>query len=162
MKNTIEKYFIAFGYLSLPNIGTIKLEKTDAILENGIWEAPKETIVFETINEQPSKHFYAYLADALSISTDQAVIKYEQLIQELINNGNFQFGSLGLFQFNNQSISFIPNYNYANYYDSIQIETVKNIDGNNNQIHSNNENWFWWAIAIAVIASIAILIKNYI
>jgi hypothetical protein len=161
MKNTIEKYFIAFGYLSLPNIGTIKLEKTDAILENGIWNSPKETIVFETINEQPSKHFYTYLADALSISNDQAILKYEQFIQDLINNGNFQLGSLGLFQFNNQSVLFTPHYNHANYFDSIDIETVKNTDGNNNQIHSNKDNWYLWAIVIAVLATIAILIKNF-
>ncbi len=162
MKNTIEKYFIAFGYLSLPNIGMIKLEKKDAILENGIWEAPNETIVFENINEQPSKHFYAYVADALSISTDQAILKYEQLITDLISSGDFILGSLGLFQIRNQNVIFTSNYNSADFYASLHIETVQNIDGNNNQIHAKKDNWFVWAIVIAVAATIAILIKNYI
>ncbi len=162
MKKIIEKYFIAFGHLSLPTIGTLKLVKTEAILENGIWEAPKETIVFENLNEHPTKHFYAYLADALSISIDQAVLKYEQLINDLISQGNFQLGSLGLFQFNDQTVLFTSNYNTTDYYEPIYIETVKNVDGNNNHIHANKDIWYVWAILIAISATIAILIKNYI
>ncbi len=162
MKNTIEKYFIAFGYLSLPNIGTIKLIKKDAILENGIWQAPDENILFETIYDVPSKHFYTYIADALSISNDHAILKYEQLLNDFVVNQKFELNGLGSFQIEAEHVLFNSHYNASNYFESISIESVKNINGNNNQIQIRKGDWFIWAFVITFLAIIAILIKNYL
>lgn len=164
MKNILEQYFIEFGQIDLLSFGCIKLQKKEAsFLNDGIKE-PKITIQFEPISSTPSKHFYMYLAESLSISLDQAAIQYEQFIQNLFDGQQerIEIESLGYFIFNNGVLNWNSSFSSSNYFAPVNFEKISSEDMLDNVVEDDEkDNWVLFASIIAILSLVAILFKFY-
>jgi len=97
MEKILEQYFVQNNELVLTNIGTIHLTKKPATWIGGTLHAPEQSILFTTAKIKPNAKFYTYLAEALSISNEQANIQFEQFLQNSFDtqDGNIAIGNLG-------------------------------------------------------------------
>lgn len=163
MKLILEQYFIEFSQLDLLTWGSLKWQKKIAFYTDDVINAPKEFILFEPIPSEPSKHFYAYLADALSIPVEQAAIQYEQYIQNLFDGNieKIELESIGAFTFVNGILHFESHFSSADYYSKIEFEKITNDLEQFDEIVTNKENWILFASIIAILSLLAILFKFY-
>ena len=83
MHKSLTQYFAQNGQLVLPTIGIIKWHKQEAEWVNSTLQSPIESIIFEKSDAKPSKLFYHFLSEQLSVSYDQAIIQYDQFIDQL-------------------------------------------------------------------------------
>lgn len=163
MKTILEQYFIEFGQIDLLSFGSLKWQKKEASFsDNGI-DAPKESIQFEPISSSPSKHFYIYLADALSISSDQAAIQYEQFIQDLFDGHQEEITleSLGSFHFVNGILQWNSHFISNAYYTEVYFNKVSNEPIQEVNSEDSKDNWGLYASIIAILSLLAVLYKFY-
>lgn len=163
MKAILEQYFIEQGQLDLLSWGCLKSQKKQASFMNNGIEAPIESIQFEPIASIPSKHFYAYLADHLGISTEQAAIQYEQFIQSLFDGHQeqVQLESLGNFVFKNGILNWESHFMSRQYYADVQLNKLNNETEIDNTTDEDKENWILMASIIGILSLLAILFKFY-
>ena len=163
MKTILEQYFIEFGQLDLLSFGCLKWQKKEAaFIESGL-EAPKEFILFEPIEAIPSKHFYIYLADALSISIEQASIQYEHFIQNLFqdNQDRIELESLGYFTLTNGILNWNSSFSSHTFYSPIHFEKLTTEITLDEREEPAKDNWVLFASIIAILSLLAILFKFY-
>jgi hypothetical protein len=156
MINTLVQYFIQNDHLDLPTIGSLKWVKVEANWQDGVLKAPQESIILDPIEIKPAKQFYNFLADELSISSEQAILQFEQFLNQFNNSsiGQLQFGSLGVLHKKGNEYHWVSNYNAAEFYADIVIET------NDNALNvpywdleqPAKDNWWIWALIIAITA----------
>ena len=162
MINNAAHYFIRFGHLDLPKLGTIKWQKKEARWQDGVLYAPQESIDFEPMEAKPSKQFYIFLADQLSISNDQAAIQWEEKFNAFTTsmNDSIEIGNLGVISKVNGETIWSANYDASKYYKDIHLassvisETI--VADNEN---SNKDKWMWWALVFVLLAIISIVYK---
>jgi hypothetical protein len=163
MKAILEQYFIKFGQLDLVSFGSLKWQKKGASFADEGLEAPKESIHFEPISSTPTKHFYVYLGEALSISTEQAAIQYEQFIQNIFdgNQDTIAFESLGHFSFNNGILNWQSQFSNNLFYSSVEFAKITSSNTIEQLDVEEKDNWILFASIIAIISLVAILFKFY-
>jgi hypothetical protein len=162
MIKSLEQYFIQFGHLDFPKIGSLKWYKKEANWHEGTLTAPVEEIVFDLQVTKPSKVFYNYLADALNTSNEQAAIQFDFFLQEFIENGApLVIGNLGILNNHNNKFTWETNFEAANYYTDIKLGTISLSENAIDKSHNlKKDNWILWALLLLVVASIAILLKH--
>lgn len=161
MNNHLVKYFIQFGHLDIPLVGSLSLVKKEASLSEGKLIAPSQSIELEYGNFAPSKSFYAFLANALDLSIDQAIIQYEFFWSNNAKEGlTIYFGNLGDFKVVNDTYTWISNFDSSNYYSDITLNEFTPSLSNDEYISENNTSRWWiWPLVLALLAVFAILIK---
>lgn len=161
MIKSLEQYFIQFGHLDFPNVGSLKWHKKEANWQDGKLTAPVEEIVFDIQVTKPSKVFYNFLADALNTSNEQAIIQYEQFLHKFIENGEpLVIGNLGILNHHNNKFTWETKFKASDYYADINLGTISLSDNAIDKSHNlKKDNWILWALLLLVIASIAILFK---
>jgi hypothetical protein len=163
MNNTLILYFIKFGHLVLPEIGTLKWHKQEAYWESNTLIAPKEQIVLEQVYEKPSKQFYSFVADDLGLSIEQATLQFEAYLNEFTNQtiASLNIGNLGTLHKNASQYSWNNLYNGENYYKNItpvaaSVEVEEHSQASTKKLNS----WVIWTIVITLIAVSLILYKQ--
>ncbi len=156
------KYFIRFGQLDIPSVGQLKLLKKEAELIDGVLKSPSEFIEFETNAGTPSKQFYQFLGNALDISADQAAIQYDQSWESKFENDQkVMIGNLGFIFKNEGRYTFESLFNSSQYYKDIEVGNLPNSEIFETELTAQkNDKWAIWAITLAVIALLAILLKQ--
>lgn len=156
------KYFIRFGQLDIPSVGQLKLLKKEAELIEGVLMAPSEFIEFEINTGIPSKQFYQFLGNALEISSEQAAIQYAQSWESKFENDQkVVIGNFGIISKNDGIYTFESHFNSSQYYKDIKVGNLPNSEIFETELAAQkNDKWAIWAIALAVIALLAILLKQ--
>ena len=160
MEKILEQYFVQNNELVLTNIGTIHLTKKPATWIGDTLHAPEQSILFTTAKMKPNAKFYTYLAEALSISNEQANIRFEQFLQNSFDtqDGNIAIGNLGIIEKKADEYTWVSNFTSKHYYKDITISPI----------HSNEEvekqksiPWTWIAFILFIIAIAAIVFKTF-
>jgi hypothetical protein len=163
MNNTLIQYFIKFGHLELPEIGTLKWHKQEAYWESNTLIAPKEQIVLEQVYVKPSKQFYSFVADDLGLSIEQATLQFEAYLNEFTNQtiASLNIGNLGTLHKNASKYSWNNLYNGDDYYKNIipVAATVMVTDEAKETVKKLNT-WIIWTVVIIIIAVVLILYKQ--
>jgi hypothetical protein len=156
------KYFIRFGQLDIPSVGQLKLLKKEAELIDGVLKAPSEFIEFELNTGVASKQFYQYLGNALDISADQAAIQYEQSWESKFENDHkVMIGNLGVISKTEGTYTWESHFNTSQFYKDIEVGNLPNSETFETELTAQkNDKWAIWAIALAVIDLLAILLKQ--
>jgi len=162
MINNAALYFIRFGHLDFPKIGTIKWQKQEAQWQEGVLFAPQEAIVFEAINVKPTKQFYNFLADHLNISNDQAAVKWEGIFNNFntASPDSIEIGNLGILKNINGAAVWESYFDATKYYKDINLassaisETMVRQDD-----FTKKDKWIWWALAFFILSIITIAYK---
>ena len=154
----LTQYFAQHGQLILPNIGVLQLEKEEANWEASILLAPKEKIVFEAGSIKPSKSFYQFLSEALSISTDLAMVQYQAFLDQTFSEekATLKIGNFGTLSKQMNTYSWSATFDSNLYYQNIAIapqELLTALDEN------PKDKWYWWALVLALVAVACILFK---
>jgi hypothetical protein len=163
MNNTLIQYFIKFGHLVLPEIGTLKWHKQEAYWESNTLIAPREQIVLEQVYEKPSKQFYGFLADDLGLSIEQATLQFEAYMNEFTNQtiASLNIGNLGTLHKNASQYSWNNLYNGENYYKNITpIAASVVVEDPSQTATKKMSGWVIWTIVITLIAVSLILYKQ--
>jgi hypothetical protein len=163
MNNTLIQYFIKFGHLVLPEIGTLKWHKQEAFWESNTLIAPKEQIVLEQVYEKPSKQFYSFIADDLGVSIEQATIQFEAYLNDFTNQSiaSLNIGNLGTLHKNASQYSWNNLYNGDNYYKNIIPVVASEVFVDEANVTAKKLNaWLVWTIVITIIAISLILYKQ--
>ena len=163
MNNTLIQYFIKFGHLVLPEIGTLKWHKQEAYWESNTLIAPKEQIVLEQVYEKPAKQFYSFVADDLGISIEQATIQFEAYLNEFTNQtiASLNIGNLGTLHKNASQYSWNNLYNGDNYYKNITpVAASVVLDDFTKETTKHSNVWIVWTILISIISVSLILYKQ--
>jgi hypothetical protein len=162
MTKSLEQYFIQFGHLDLPGIGSLKWSKQEAEWQDGVLYAPQEHILFDPIGDKPSKQCYNFLGDHLGCTSEQAALKLEQLIQQFKEQtvSNFELGSLGVIQKQADHYKWTTYYQSVDYYKNINVKVASYANNEIEEEASTSTKWWVWAISIAVIAIALILYKQ--
>ena len=156
------KYFIRFGQLDIPSVGQLKLSKKEAELIEGVLKSPSEFIELELNTGIPSKQFHQFLGNALDISADQAAIQYAQIWENKFENDRkVMIGNLGIISKNEGVYTFDSLFNSSQFYKDIEVGNLPNSEIFETELTAQkNDKWAIWAIAFAVIAILAILLKQ--
>lgn len=155
------QYFNRYGHLDIPGVGQLKLLKKESVLQNEILKAPTEIIEFEMGEGKVSKLFYQYIANSLEISADQAAIQYDQFWNQQIKEAScIEVGSLGTITILEGNYLWRSSYDSNNYHKDIPLdqfpykEILEEV-----QATQNKDRWGIWAMVLAVLALLAILLK---
>jgi len=159
MVKILEQYFVQNKELVLTNIGSLQLFNKPAQWVGGTLHAPVTEIIFVEEKKKPTAHFYNFLAEALSVSNDNAAIEYEQfLVNALEEQGSkLTIGNLGYVKKVNSGYEWFSHFNTANYYKDI---TISPIEANEQANNSLSIQWYWMALILTLIAAAAILFKS--
>ncbi len=163
MNNSLIQYFIKFGHLVLPEIGTLKWQKQEAYWESNTLIAPKEQIVLESVYENPSKQFYTFVAEDLGLSIEQATIQFDIYLKEFTNQAiaSLNIGNLGTLHKNASQYSWNNLYNGENYFKNITPVAAPIVKEKDSKVSSNKSSiWIIWTLIITSIAIILILYKQ--
>lgn len=163
MNHTLIQYFIKFGHLVLPEIGTLKWHKQEAFWESNALIAPKEYIVLEQVYEKPSKQFYSFIADDLGVSIEQATIQFKVYLNDFTNQtiASLNIGNLGTLHKNASQYSWNNLYNGDNYYKNITPVVASEVLIDHSHVTEKKLNaWLVWTMVITIIAISLILYKQ--
>jgi len=160
MEKILEQYFVQHNELVLTNIGTIHLSKKPANWIGDTLHAPELIILFTTAKKKPSSAFYTYLAEALSISNEQANIQFEQFLQNSFEtqDGSLAIGNLGSIEKKGVEYNWVSNLTSKHYYKDI---TISPINANEEVEKQKNIQWPWIAFILFIIAIAAIVFKSF-
>jgi len=160
MEKVLEQYFVQNNELVLTNIGTLHLSKKPAAWIGDTLYAPELTITFSTNNKKPSSHFYTYLAEALSISNEQANIQFEQFLFNSFETHNniLAIGNLGSIEKIGDEYTWNSNFISNHYFKDI---TISPITSSEEIVEKNSMQWYWIALILSVIAIAAIVFKSF-
>ena len=160
MEKILEQYFVQNNELVLTNIGTIHLIKKPATWIGDTLHAPELNILFTTAKKKPSSAFYIYLAEALSISYEQANIQFEQFLQNSFDtqDGNIVIGNLGSIEKKGDQYSWVSNFSSKHYYKDIIISPINS----NEEVEKQKFiQWSWIALILFILAIAAIVFKSF-
>jgi hypothetical protein len=162
MIQTLVQYFIKNGHLDLPAIGILKWSKQASFWEQHKFIAPKEYIVLELAEVNPTKHFYTFLADELNISIEQAILQYDGFIQQFKEQEitSLNFGNLGTLHKNGNEISWNNLYNADIYYKDLELNIASIHENNEFSPKSHKDYWWVWTIVLMLIAVSLIIYKH--
>ena len=160
MHKILTQYFAQNGQLVIPNIGIIKWLKKEAVWQNATLKSPEESIVFELSDAKPSKQFYHFLSEQLSVSYDQAIIQLDQFIDQVVNleQNPFVLGKFGTLLKKEGQYVWTSHFNSNAYFKDIEINPIEQQE----EVLSNNKwsmKWQIWAILLTLFALAAILFK---
>ena len=160
MEKILEQYFVQHNELVLTNIGTIHLSKKPATWIGDTLHAPELNILFTNAKKRPSSEFYTYLAEALSISNEQANIQFEQFLQNSFDtqDGNIVIGNLGSIEKKGDEYSWISNFTSKHYYKDI---TISPLNVNEEVEKQKSIQWPWIALILCILAIVAIVFKSF-
>jgi len=158
MLEYLTQYFAQNGQLILPNIGVLQLEKEEAHWETAVLLAPKEKIVFEPSPMKPSKSFYQFLSEQLSVSTDLAMIQYQAFIDHAFSAeyAQLQIGNFGSLSKQMNTYTWNASFDSNLFYKNIEITPQEEQAPIN---ENSKEKWYWWALVLALVAVASILFK---
>ena len=160
MEKILEQYFVQHNELVLTNIGTIYLTKKPATWIGDTLHAPELNILFTTAKKKPSSAFYNYLAEALSISNEQANIQFEQFLQNSFDtqDGSLAIGNLGSIEKKADEYSWLSNFTSKHYYKDITISPISTSEEVEKQ---RLIQWPWIAFILFILAIAAIVFKSF-
>jgi len=160
MEKILEQYFVQHNELVLTNIGTIHLSKKPATWIGDTLHAPELNILFTSAKKKPSSAFYTYLAEALSISNEQANIQFEQFLQNSFEtqDGSLAIGNLGSIEKKGVEYNWVSNFTSKHYYKDI---TISPINANEEVEKQKTIQWPWIAFILFIIAIAAIVFKSF-
>ena len=160
MVKILEQYFVQHNELVLTNIGTIHLTKKPATWIGDTLHAPEQSILFTTAKKKPSSAFYTYLAEALSISNEQANIQFEQFLQNSFDtqDGSLTIGNLGSIEKKGDEYSWVSNFTSKYYFKDI---TISPINSNEELEKQKSIQWPWVAFILFILAIAAIVFKSF-
>lgn len=161
MTKYIITYFLQFGQIDIPGVGSLQIIKKEAEFTNGIIHAPSEMIHFEKGNYSPNKQFYSYLSSLLDISNEQATIQYEQYCStNFADHSRITLGNLGSLELNNKEYTWVSNFKSSDYLKNIDVSSLPNAQFfEDAYTNKQKDKWWVWAIILGIIALIAILNK---
>jgi hypothetical protein len=161
MNKIITQYFAQNGQLVIPTFGIIKWLKQDAVWVNSILQSPKESIVFERSDAKPNKLFYHFLSEQLSVSFDQAIIQYDQFIDQLfsIEENPLALGQFGILSKKEDAYHWATNFNSNAYFKDIEINPNELQEEMGNRKRKFSIPWYVWALLLTLFAIVAILFK---
>jgi hypothetical protein len=160
MEKVLEQYFVQNNELVFTKIGTIHLTKKPASWIGDTLHAPELTILFTTAKKKPSAQFYAYLAEALSISNEQANIQFEQFLQNSFENQEaiLVIGNLGSIEKKGDEYTWTSNFTSKHYYKDISISPINT----NEEVEKQKSiQWPWIALILTLLAIAAIVFKYF-
>lgn len=159
MIHTLVNYFIQFGNISLPGIGSLTLTKNDAVWENNTLNAPEESIVFNDQIIGDNKQLIEFIADELNLTFNESTSQLENLLQHFTNQkvASLNFGNLGTFHKNGSKISWNSLYNSSVYYQ--HYTSIINENDATNKI--DNKNWIISAVIILIMSITLIIYKQF-
>ena len=160
MEKILEQYFVQHNELVLTNIGSLHLSKKPATWIGGTLHAPELTITFSINNTKPSNHFYNYLAEALSISNEQANIQFEQFLEKSFdaNNNILSIGNLGSIEKLGNEFTWNTSFTSNHYFKDI---TISPITTSEEMVEKKSIQWYWIALILSIIAIAAIVFKSF-
>ena len=160
MEKILEQYFVQNNELVLTHIGTIHLSKKPATWMGDNLQAPEVSILFTTAKKKPSAEFYSFLAEALSISKEQANIQFEQFLQNSFDthDASLSIGNLGSIEKKGNEYTWESNFISKHYYKDI---TISPVSGNEEVEKQKSIQWTWIAFILFIIAIAAILFKSF-
>ena len=160
MEKILEQYFVQNNELVLTNIGSLHLSKKPATWIGGTLHAPELTITFSTNNSKPCNHFYNYLAEALSISNEQANIQFEQFLEKSFdaNNNKLSIGNLGSIEKLGNEFTWNTSFTSNHYFKDI---TISPITTSEEMVEKKSIQWYWIALILSIIAIAAIVFKSF-
>ena len=160
MEKVLEQYFVQNNELVLTNIGSLHLSKKPATWIGGTLHAPELTITFSINNTKPSNHFYNYLAEALSISNEQANIQFEQFLEKSFdtNNNILSIGNLGSIEKLGNEFTWNTSFTSNHYFKDI---TISPITTSEEMVEKKSIQWYWIALILSIIAIAAIVFKSF-
>jgi len=160
MEKVLEQYFVQNNELVLTNIGSLHLSKKPATWIGGTLHAPELTITFSTNNRKPSNHFYTYLAEALSISNEQANIQFEQFLEKSFdaNNNTLSIGNLGSIEKLGNEFTWNTSFTSNHYFKDI---TISPITTSEQMGEKKSIQWYWIALILSIMAIAAIVFKSF-
>ena len=160
MEKILEQYFVQHNELVLTNIGSLHLSKKPDTWIGGTLHAPELTITFSTNNSKPSNHFYNYLAEALSISNEQANIQFEQFLEKSFdaNNNILSIGNLGSIEKLGNEFTWNTSFTSNHYFKDI---TISPITTSEEMVEKKSIQWYWIALILSIIAIAAIVFKSF-
>jgi hypothetical protein len=163
MKQILEQYFIEFGQLDLLSWGSLKYQIIESTEDGETLTMPVESLDYDSAASLPNKHFYSYLADALSISHEQAIIQFEQFIAQSFDstNSNFELSSLGVFKMENDKIEWHSYFKSSQYFTDLEFHKQTNHTPDSEGKVQSKENWWIAATIILIVSLTAILFKIY-
>ena len=156
MVNTLVQYFIQYGHLDIPIMGTLKWTKQDAYWLDNQLVAPVENIILDPIENKPSKQFYVYLADELSISPEQAILKYDQFWNEFLdkNPARMSLGNLGVIQKMDNQFQWTSHYDASSFFKNITLsqDTVNDYEAHLESNSAHIDKWWIWALLFTLFS----------
>jgi len=160
MEKILEQYFVQNNELVLTNIGTIHLTQKPATWIGDTLHAPELSILYTTAKKKPSSAFYTYLAEALSISNEQASIQFEQFLQNSFDTQDaiLTIGNLGSIEKKADEYTWVNNFTSKHYYKDI---TISPINTNEEVEKQKFIQWPWIAFILFIIAIAAIVFKSF-
>jgi hypothetical protein len=160
MEKILQQYFVQHNELVLTNIGTIHLTKKPATWIGDTLHAPELDILFTTAKKKPNAEFYTYLAEALSISNEQANIQFEQFLQKSFENqdASLTIGNLGSIEKKGVEYTWLNNFASMHYYKDI---TISPIQTNEEVEKPKSIQWPWIAFILFILAVAAIVFKSF-
>lgn len=158
MEKILEQYFIQKNELVFTNIGTIHLTKKPASWIGEILHAPELSILFTTVKKKPSNQFFTYIAEALSVSPEQANIQYEQFLQKSFEKqeATITIGNLGSIEKKGDEYFWKNNFTSNQYYKDITISPILSKE----ELYKQKSiQWPWIALILSILAITAIIFK---
>ena len=136
------------------------MSKKPATWIGGTLHAPELTITFSTNNSKPSNHFYNYLAEALSISNEQANIQFEQFLEKSFdaNNNILSIGNLGSIEKLGNEFTWNTSFTSNHYFKDI---TISPITTSEEMVEKKSIQWYWIALILSIMAIAAIVFKSF-
>ena len=160
MEKVLEQYFVQNNELVLTNIGALHLSKKPATWIGDTLHAPELIITFSTNNKKPSNRFYTYLAEALSISNEQANIQFEQFLENSFDahNNTFAIGNLGSIEKIGDEYTWNTSFTSNHYFKDI---TISPITSSEEIVEKKSIQWYWIALILSIMAIAAIVFKSF-
>jgi hypothetical protein len=103
MYDDLYEYFVLRGQLILPGIGTFKMEKKPAESDfaNRVIQPPSYQVVFQHSTATPSKSFFNWLSEKMSISYSEAIVGFNAFVydlkSEILSGGKIVWPRMGHF-----------------------------------------------------------------
>lgn len=161
MIKSLTQYFAQNGQLILPNIGMLNYHKEASVWVNSILLAPKETIIFVPTDSKPSKLFYNFLSNHLDVSFEQAIVQYDQFLENVFNNDlpHLELGNFGTLAKVDGAYQWTSKFNSAAYFKDIEISPITIHDELDANKSNQKDRWYLWPIILVVLSLVLILFK---